>query len=163
MLRRTASPIALSLMRAMNFFATAKSTSASSSARRICRSAASIFSSLIFPWPRRSLKISCSLSPSCENKLFLRSRARSGRRAACAFFDTERPVRLDFLVARFGAQNHCAGFVAQLLRHLIRHDTRLRIITRWNDTESADTELNTGGIDLSDLTQVSFDQRQRGA
>src|SRR2546428_13799775 len=26
-----------------------------------------MFTSLIVPWPRRSLKISCSLSPSCEN------------------------------------------------------------------------------------------------
>src|SRR3977135_1925303 len=95
-----------------------------------------MFSSLIFPWPRRSLNISCSLSPSCENTktiardcatLFLWCRGRGGLHSSSAFFDPESPVRLDFLVARFSAKNYRAALLSQLLRHLIRNDARLGV------------------------------------
>src|SRR5256885_16299350 len=38
-----------------------------------------MFSSLIVPWPRRSLKICCSLSPSCENIFQIGGRPRCRR------------------------------------------------------------------------------------
>src|ERR1700736_2282608 len=172
MLRRTASPSALSFTRAMNFLATWKSTSASSNASRTWRSAASMFASLIVPWPRRSLKISCSLSPSCENiryqqraqkaRLLLRCRSRSWRCGGAGLVNSERPMRFDFFVAGFRRQNHGAVFVTQFLRYLIRNHAGLWIERCRNNSKPADSQLQTGGIDLPDRAQGGFGQWQSG-
>src|SRR6266404_153439 len=160
MLRRTFSPSAFSLTRAMNFLATSKSTSASSNASRTWRSAASMFSSLIFPWPRRSLKISCSLSPSCENNLFLRRRGRRGLDCRTGVFDSERPVRLDFLIAGFRGQNNRATLIAEFLCHLVRNDTCFRVVSRWHQSQTAHPELDAARIDLANPTEIRFDEWQ---
>ena len=64
---RTSWPVALARTRSSSCFATLKWTSASSRARRISRRAASTWASVRTPWPRRDLKIPCSLSLSDSN------------------------------------------------------------------------------------------------
>ena len=70
--------------------------------------------------------------------------------APAALFDSESPMRFDFLVPGFRAQNHRARLVAQFLRHLIRNDAGFRIETRRNNTETADAHLHAARIDLAD-------------
>ena len=62
-LPKTSSPTAFSRTWAIKSFATLKLTSASRRARRTSRSALSISLSESLPFPRRSLKADCSLSP----------------------------------------------------------------------------------------------------
>src|SRR5581483_11098793 len=64
---RTSSPIAFCLTFSMSCLTTRKLTSASSSATRISRSAASMFSALSLPSPRRFLKMRCNLSDKLSN------------------------------------------------------------------------------------------------
>ena len=66
----TSSPWAFSLIASMNCFTTRKWTSASSSATRISRNAASIFSAVNLPSPRRFLKTRCSLSDKLSNMIY---------------------------------------------------------------------------------------------
>src|ERR1019366_6747264 len=63
----TSSPMALALMFSTSCLTTRKLTSASSSAMRISRSAASMFSADSLPSPRRFLKTRCSFSERLSN------------------------------------------------------------------------------------------------
>src|SRR5262245_48384733 len=63
----TSSPIAFSLTASISCLTTLKLTSASSSATRISRSAASMFAAVSLPSPRRFLKTRCSLSDKLSN------------------------------------------------------------------------------------------------
>src|SRR6266404_1465827 len=128
-----------------------------------------MLASLIVPWPRRSLKISCSLSPSSENiqskravrRLFLRSRSWSRRLRRCrpSLLDPEGPVSFDFLASGFYAQNHSARFLAQFLRDLIGNRPRFRIVSRGNQTQPTDSKLDAAGIGWTDRAEVRFDER----
>src|SRR5262249_20766506 len=88
------------------------------------------------------------------------------RRSGCrrrSLLDPEGPVCLDLLSLRLRADDYGTGFVAQLLRNLIRHGTRFGIVVGRNNTEAAHPHLHTAGFDLPDATEVGFYEGKPGA
>ena len=79
---------------------------------------------------------------------------------SCGFFDSEGPMCFDFFTLRFGADDHGARFVAQFLRHLIRHGAGFRIKVSRNKAKAAHPHLHTAGLDLAYAAEVRFDKRQ---
>ena len=90
-------------------------------------------------------------------RLFFRRWRRRLRGAARSFFNPEGPMRFDLLALRFRRDKYAAGFLAQLLRHLVRYRARLWIVAGRNDAETAHAHLHTARFDLTDAAEVGFD------
>src|SRR5947207_7330940 len=89
--------------------------------------------------------------------LFFRRWRRRLRGAARSFFNPKGPMRFDLLALRFRRDKYAAGFLAQLLRHLIRYRTRLLIVGGRNDAETAHAHLHRAWFNLANASKIGFD------
>ena len=86
---------------------------------------------------------------SLGRRLFFRRWRRRLRGAARSFFNPEGPMRFDLLALRFRRNKYAAGFLAQLLCHLVRYRTRLLIVGGRNNAEAAHAHLHSAWINLA--------------